>query len=529
MVLFGAFTDNAFEHHSETGVLPGYAIECNTTGFDLKFTGKLAKVVCPPHCERKLHEPVLGASLHPLGTSVCGAAVVDGVLSPEAKGELLVTRVPGIPSYTGADGRAPSLPVTNIQGDAFHVYATDTPDQAPVELRLLDHSGASSSRGLLQLLTGSGFGTVCGANFGAADVVCRQLGYEYGTLSTRKCDGFPHSYDCGAEGTPVAMKNLQCKGREGEVQDCEWETPDQECFDHKKDVIMACFDKGPGQDVPEGQLRLVDADRGPVKGGHGRLEMYVGHGSDAHWGPICAESFHAGDVSVACRTMGFIGADVSQEESNPELSKGGEDAVVTDVACSGNERSLLDCPRQMGEDAVCSSKKAAVVKCVGNGPGNLAGLGAAVPPPAPFPASFAPKRKLACTDTLSSIGMDQSPPGTSFVVSCPGGCEGSQVSGHSIYTSDSSICSAAQHAGVMGTNGGDAMVTVGMGQQLYFGVEAHGIHSREALASRKRSFLVATPTPEVLSRVAEKPHMTHFHRYAGSSALAGLTHASEFL
>lgn len=532
MVLFGAFTDDppAFDHHSDDTVLPGYAIECNTTGFDLKFHKALAKVICPPHCERKLHSPVLGASIHPLGSSVCGAAVVDGVLSPEVKGELLVTKVPGIPSYTGAkEGRAPSLAVTNIQGDAFHLYATNSADQAPVELRLIDHSGESSSRGMLQVMTGAGFGSVCGANYGAADVVCHQLGYEYGTLSKKKCGEFDHSYACGAEGSPVAMKNLQCKGTEGGVQDCEWDTPDPECFDHQKDIIIACFDRGPGDDVPEGQLRLVDHDGGPVQNGsgHGRLEMF----HDGHWGAVCRDSFHPGDVQVACRSMGFIGADVSEHEADPALRNipPGEKAIVTDIACSGDEKSILQCPRQMGEDAICSSKQSAVVKCVGNGPGNLAGLGAAVPPPAPLPSTFAPKLKLSCTDTLSTLGMGQDPPGTSFVVNCPGSCEGTPIAGHSIYNAGSSICSAAQHANVMGTAGGDAVVTVGMGQQYYFGAESHGFSSRDAVADRKRSFLVAIPTPDVLSRVAEKPHETHYARYAGSSAFSGMKHVTEFL
>ena len=42
-------------------------------------------------------------------------------------------------------------------------------------IRLIDATGSSSSVGLLQLPVANGFGTVCGMNLGAADVVCIEL------------------------------------------------------------------------------------------------------------------------------------------------------------------------------------------------------------------------------------------------------------------------------------------------------------------------------------------------------------------
>lgn len=44
-------------------------------------------------------------------------------------------------------------------------------------VRLLDATGSVSNAGLLQVSLGVGsFGSVCGANAAAADVVCRQAG-----------------------------------------------------------------------------------------------------------------------------------------------------------------------------------------------------------------------------------------------------------------------------------------------------------------------------------------------------------------
>ena len=44
--------------------------------------------------------------------------------------------------------------------------------QCSVDVRLVDGSGSLSNVGLLQVRTDAGFGTVCGANAAAADVIC---------------------------------------------------------------------------------------------------------------------------------------------------------------------------------------------------------------------------------------------------------------------------------------------------------------------------------------------------------------------
>ena len=53
--------------------------------------------------------------------------------------------------------------------------ASTTIDKTGSSIRLLDAMGSLSSVGLLQIPTGAAFGTVCGMNLGAADVVCIQL------------------------------------------------------------------------------------------------------------------------------------------------------------------------------------------------------------------------------------------------------------------------------------------------------------------------------------------------------------------
>ena len=72
-----------------------------------------------------------------------------------------------------------------------------------VEVRLIDGVGSVSNAGLLQVKTESGFGSVCGANPAAADVICRSLGYMHGSLSSSSCGFYGGADLCGAAGTPA--------------------------------------------------------------------------------------------------------------------------------------------------------------------------------------------------------------------------------------------------------------------------------------------------------------------------------------
>ena len=80
------------------------------------------------------------------------------------------------------------------------------------------------------------------------------------------------------------------------------------------------------------------------------------------------------------------------------------------------------------------------------------------------------------------------------------------------YTSGSGICKAAVHAGVIGSEGGQVMVTVGFGQKSYIGSTAGSVTS-EGHGADRRSVVIARPTSKVLGRVAIVPSLVN----AGSS------------
>ena len=98
------------------------------------------------------------------------------------------------------------MPVTMMQHSRFFLpllFSVFVCARCSADVRLVDAAGSISNVGLLQVRTDAGFGTVCGANPAAADVVCRALGYSYGSVSTSPCGFYGGANLCGAPGSPV--------------------------------------------------------------------------------------------------------------------------------------------------------------------------------------------------------------------------------------------------------------------------------------------------------------------------------------
>ena len=168
-------------------------------------------------------------------------------------------------------------------------------------LHLVDSTGLSPNVGVLQVRTSSGqYGSVCGMNLAAADVVCRQLGYDFGSVGSA-CGSYGGSSLCGDAGVPIAMKDLTCEGGEMKVQDCSYAPPDSTCSDHSLDSVVYCGTTGKSGNIEDGTLRIMSHDGSPSIDGEGRLEMFKA----GSWAPIC--SITAGAEMVACKSMGFAG------------------------------------------------------------------------------------------------------------------------------------------------------------------------------------------------------------------------------
>ena len=92
---------------------------------------------------------------------------------------------------------------------------------AGVGVRLVAVPGGAAHAGLLEMeMEAGGYGTVCGLNSQAANVACRQIGFEFGVVSPAGCAEYGGASFCGASGSPVAAKALQCAGTEMSLKEC---------------------------------------------------------------------------------------------------------------------------------------------------------------------------------------------------------------------------------------------------------------------------------------------------------------------
>ena len=231
------------------------------------------------------------------------------------------------------------------------------------QVRVLDSSGAMSNSGLLEVRANSeavDFGTVCGMNLAAADVVCKQLGYDFGSVSDSSCGDYGGSDRCGAQGAPVAMEALECNGGELDILSCSFKAPSEQCASHRMDTLVYCGNVG--ADLPEdGALRLLSGGA-PSIDGVGRLEVFTG----GAWSPVCGSGFTPGSASVACKSMGFSGAKASTSDCGA-VGCGSVPPRISEMSCSGGEADLLSCAFEEGDDVFCDVSESVAISCVGDG------------------------------------------------------------------------------------------------------------------------------------------------------------------
>ena len=95
----------------------------------------------------------------------------------------------------------------------------------------------------------------------------------------------------------------------------------------------------------------------------GRPEVYV---KDA-WVPICSSGISSGAGAVICKSMGFRGALDAASKCTSKDSCGEVPPGLSELACSGQENSVLDCPHVAGTDVFCAASESIMVTCAGNG------------------------------------------------------------------------------------------------------------------------------------------------------------------
>ncbi|XP_042317045.1 neurotrypsin-like isoform X2 [Sceloporus undulatus] len=207
-------------------------------------------------------------------------------------------------------------------------------------LRLV--GGENNFEGRVEVYHNGHWGTICDDHWDDkdAEVVCRQLGLS----------GIPKAISWAYFGQglgPILLDEVECSGNELSLDQCKksgW--GDHNC-DHIEDAGVTC------NPFSESSIRLA--------GGHspneGRVEVYYNGG----WGCVCDDGWTGINAQVACRQLGFSGP--ARLASEGEFASGQGFILLDDVACTGTERSLFDCPHSNWGQHDCSHEEDVGVHC----------------------------------------------------------------------------------------------------------------------------------------------------------------------
>ena len=92
--------------------------------------------------------------------------------------------------------------------------------------------------------------------------------------------------------------------------------------------------------VEVGSVRLLSGGGAPSIDGVGRLEVFL----SGEWAPVCSEGFTDGAAAVACKSMGFSGAEPARDGcvqaglcgvDAPHFRQSSESLVAVDIFLSG--------------------------------------------------------------------------------------------------------------------------------------------------------------------------------------------------
>lgn len=234
-------------------------------------------------------------------------------------------------------------------------------------VRIVDAAGSQGNMGLLQVRVDDTVGTVCGLDNGAADLVCRMLGYDYGTVGSNPCSSYGGMNVCGSVGSPVVMQALSCIDGSMDFDGCQWRMPDAACLTHELDGVVFCGLQISSGVFQDGALRLVAYDGAPSSDGTGRLDVFLNN----HWGPVCGEGVSTDVANVACKQMGFSGVGPTVHKSCSSVAGHNFCSPMvphaSEFSCGGGELNIMSCAFEQGLDVFCAPTEAVVLSCVGTG------------------------------------------------------------------------------------------------------------------------------------------------------------------
>ena len=110
------------------------------------------------------------------------------------------------------------------------------------------------------------------------------------------------------------------------------------------------------ENCEDGDIRLSNGSD-PLEG---RLEVCF----NSAWGTVCDHSFSSSDANVVCTQLGyrFNGTELLPIS---DFTQGSGPIFLDELACDGDERSVLDCGKSAPGLYTCTHSQDAGVRCIG--------------------------------------------------------------------------------------------------------------------------------------------------------------------
>uniref|UniRef100_A0AAG5D0X4 Scavenger receptor class A n=1 Tax=Anopheles atroparvus TaxID=41427 RepID=A0AAG5D0X4_ANOAO len=252
---------------------------------------------------------------------------------------------------------------------------------------------SKKAQGSVQVKVYDRWGYVCDDSFGleAANVVCREAGYEGGAMEVKPHSHFPPNATDPADGEQgpfFMMDAVRCQGNESSLRECEFNgwgvsdcnaeevvgvvcrTPVMSCPQDywlchaSEECIPLQFLCDNVRDCADGSDESPDHCKAPLAvrlaGGpndrEGRVEInYLGT-----WGTVCDDDFGVREARVICRQLGYNGTAEVRKNVYPP---GSGQIWLDQVACNGTEKSIEHCVHWHWGQHNCGHSEDVGVRC----------------------------------------------------------------------------------------------------------------------------------------------------------------------